>query len=243
MALPAALAQLTPALVRAGVRIGVSEEESNGLPFGVEGLDRLLPDHGLLRGGVVELAVKGSSGLLTSVALAAVRAVQGEVNGLGSSGVPWCAFVDPSLTLHAPGVAAAGVTLERLLVVRPSVEALSRVVIRLAESPAFSLVVVDTVGVPGRLLDVPLGTWSRLARRVSMALDGTKRSVVLLTDASVPRPLPLPVAQRIELERDGEEKLIVRVAKDFRGRVTPARSVVWTRRPPLAEVAAVVKAS
>jgi RecA/RadA recombinase len=242
MALPNALAQLAPALMRAGVRLGLSEEQGQGLPLGVEGLDRLLPDHGLHRGGVVELAVKGPSGLLTSVALSAVRAVQGEAQGLGSGPMPWCAFVDPSSTLHAPGVEAAGVSLERLLVVRPSVEALSRVVIRLAESPAFSLVVVDTVGVPGRLLDVPLGTWARLARRVSMALDGTKRSVVLLTDAAVPRPLPLPVAQRIELERDGEEKLIVRVAKDFRGRVTPARSVVWTRRPPLLE-ALPVKAS
>src|SRR3954468_7553284 len=131
MALPAHLLERLPtaSLRQHGVSIGQQAEGAfspGSAPFsrGVEALNRVLPDHGLPRGAVIELAIHGGSALGTSLGLAACRAAQQAAVERGGS-VPWCAFLDPSGTLYAPGVAAAGVELERLLVVRPSVEALS----------------------------------------------------------------------------------------------------------------------
>jgi recombination protein RecA len=237
MALPAALMDISPALVKAGVSLGESSateraREPQSLPFGLPALDQALPDGGILRGGVVELMIPGGSGLGTALSLAAVRSVQelGKLSGLRES-TPWCAFVDASASLYAPGVEAMGIELNRLLVVRPQVEGIGRAAIKLAESGVFGLVVVDTVGALGAGLDVSLKSFGRIVRRLSMAVDGTKNSVLLLTSSLQPRALPLPVAQRLELAHPTRERLVVRVAKDRRGRVTPPRSVVWARSP------------
>lgn len=186
------------------------------LPLGLEGVDALLPGGGLLRGGVVELMVRGGGALGTTLALGACRAVQRDGQG-------WCGFVDPSGTLHAPGVAGLGVELERLLVVRPPLEMLSRVVLRMAEARVFSLLVVDTAGVADLALDVHLGPWVRVVRRLALALQGTESTVLLLTSRSAPRPLALPVSQRLELERRSERELSLAVTKDPQGRVAPPR--------------------
>jgi hypothetical protein len=124
------------------------------------------------------------------------------------------------------------VDLERLLVVRPSVEALSRVALRIVESAACAVTVVDLLGVPGQPLSVNLTAWLRVVRRLAMGVDGTQSSVILLTDAAEQRPLPLPVAQRIELERPSEGKLSVRVVKDKQGRLSSPRSIAWARSGP-----------
>ena len=171
---------------------------------------------------MVELAVSGPSGLATSLALHAVRAIQLTEKDAPSGA--WCAFVDPSSTLYAPGVRGS-VSTSNGSVVRPPLEALGRMAVKLAESPVFSLVVVDMLGTLGRSLDVSLGVWGRIVRRLSMAVDGTRRSVLLVTDAKEQRALPLPVAQRIELSQPSSGKLGVRVAKDRRGRITQTREV------------------
>ena len=200
-----------------------SRPEEESFSLGIDALDAVLPDQGILRGAVVELAVLGSSALATTLSLHAVRSVQlAEKNATSKQ---WCAFVDPSSTLYAPGVRALGVDLERLLVVRPPLEALGRTALKLVESAVFSLVVIDTVGTLGRSLDVSLATWGRIVRRLSMGVDGTNRSVLLITDAKEPRALPLPVAQRIELSQPSAGRLGVRVAKDRRGRITGPREV------------------
>ena len=236
VALPAALAHLSPRLVQAGALEGEAQgPKGQPLPFGVEELDRLLPDGGLLRGGVVELSIAGS-GLGTTLALGAVRAFQEQrAASFGGSRKPWCAFVDPSGTLYAPGVAASGVALDRLLVVRPDVEAIGRVALKLAESAVFDLVVVDLLGTLGRPLELSLARFGRVVRRLAMAVDGTDKSVLLLTDALTPRALPLPVAQRIELTRPTAGRLLVRVAKDRRGRITMQRPIAWTRGSSVSE--------
>lgn len=187
-----------------------------------------MPDGGLVRGGVVELCAAGEGALGTSLGLAACAQAQAEARARGAH-TPWCAFVDPSGTLYGPGVAASGVELSRLLVVRPPLSALSRVALRLAESEAFAVVVVDLTGVVGGRVSVPLGTWPRVVRRLAMAVEGTGHSVLLLTREADRRPLPLPVAQRLELARPAADKLMVRLAKDQRGRISPARPVVWSR--------------
>jgi recombination protein RecA len=218
-------------------------EPVQGLSFGIAELDALLPDGGLVRGSVIELCAAGEGALGTSLGLAACAKAQADARALGHR-APWCAFIDPSSTLYGPGVAATGVELERLLVVRPTLAALSRVALRLAESEAFAVVVVDLTGVVGERVAVPLGTWPRVVRRLAMAIEGTGHSVLLLTREADRRPLPLPVAQRIEVSRPSADKLFVRVAKDQRGRVSAARPVAWTRagawaaasQPPTAEV-------
>jgi recombination protein RecA len=231
MALPAhLLEQLPAAFTQAGVHFGRPAQEPSshcGLSFGIAELDALLPDGGLLRGSVVELCTAGEGALGTSLGLAACAQAQAEA---GSSHTPWCAFIDPSGTLYGPGVAAAGVELSRLLVVRPPLAALSRVALRLAESEAFAVVVVDLAGVVGERVSVPLGTWPRVVRRLAMAIEGTGHSVLLLTREGDRRPLPLPVAQRLEVSRPAADKLMVRVAKDQRGRVAAPRPVAWTRQ-------------
>jgi recombination protein RecA len=229
MALPAHLLErLSPAFSQAGVRFArPAEGPPAGLSFGLPELDALLPDAGIPRGSVVELCAAGEGALGTSLGLRACAQAQAEARARGGN-TPWCAFVDPTGTLYGPGVAAAGVELTRLLVVRPPLGALSRVALRLAESEAFAVVVVDLTGVVGERVAVPLGTWPRVVRRLAMAIEGTGHTVLLLTRAADRRPLPLPVAQRLEVSRPSADKLTVRVAKDQRGRVSSPRSVAWT---------------
>lgn len=207
---------------------------SSGSPSGaLTRLDDLLPDGGLPRGAVIELTSAHGLARATSIALRACAAAQadarlrtGDVRTVGA----WCAFIDPWGTLHAPGVAASGVDLERLLVVRSPEGALARVAVRVAESRAFSVVVVDTVGVPGSELSasssgasrgdvVRLDRWGTVVRRLALAIERTDTTVLLVTDAAAARSMPLPVALRLELERRGDGPTIARVAKERHGRV------------------------
>jgi hypothetical protein len=229
MALPAHLAsRFSPALSRA---LRMASEPEAGVPgfgFGVEALDAILPDAGILRGGVVELSV-GEGVPATSLLLSACASLQ-KLHEKRGQELPWCAFVDPSASLYAPGVVDAGVRLARLLVVRPPSEAVARTALRLAKSPAFALVIVDTIGIAGARLSLPHEAWPRFVRRLALEVEGSERSVVLLTDRSVPRALPLPVAQRIEIQRPSLERLQVQVVKDRRGQVTAPRPVAWAGR-------------
>ena len=238
MALPATLLESLPTSVSLASALGQSVPSlSEHVRSLGSSLDEALPDGGLLKGAVVEVAVEGGAALGTSVALAACRAAQEEGRQRGGA-TPWCAFIDPAQSLYAPAVSQAGVELERLLVVRPTLRALSRVATRLVEAQAFSVVVIDTVGSPGSPLEVPIGSWTRVVRRLAIGVENTEASVVLLTDLEARRSLPLPVATRIELERSGVEQLSVRVAKDKRGRVSQSRKVHW--QPEL--IASVAKA-
>lgn len=225
MALPAEKAAFE---LPRGVFRASSAAAEHTLPLGIEALDAVLPGGGLPRGLVIELAVAGGASLATTLALRAFRSAQREAELAGGQ-APWCAFVDPARSLFAPGVAAAGVRLDRLLVIRPSLEALGRAALRVVESRAFAVVAIDTLGVPGNELDVALGSWPRIVRRLAMAIDGTQGTVLLLTDRDARRPLPLPVAQRIELMRPSEGELSVRIAKDRRGRVSSPKTIRWAR--------------
>ncbi|HVU01886.1 MAG TPA: recombinase A [Polyangiaceae bacterium] len=202
------------------------------LPLEIRGASfaNVLPDGGIPRGSVVEVQVSGGFSLATTVALSVCRAAQRSARETGGD-TPFCAFVDPSATLHGPGVVAAGVDPSRLLVVRPPLAALERTAIRLAESQAFAVVVVDALGVPGASVDVSLGHWPRMVRRLALGVEGSGSTILLLTDGEARRPLPLPVALRLEVSRPAEDRLTVRVGKDRRGRVSGPRSVVWTRPP------------
>ncbi len=255
MSLPA---RSLPAELHGLLRLGKdqpAEHRAKALPLRLgadpsrSALDAVLPDGGLPRGAVVELASPRVLGHATTLALRACSAAQSEARlrgGAGEhwmSGGAWCAFVDPWSTLHAPAVVASGVDPSRLLVVRTPLDALSRVVVRIAESRVFSVVAVDTAGVPGAASgrgadpqSVRLDRWATVVRRLALAVESTDTMVLLLTDATAHRSMPLPVALRLEIERvatsgsangasAASPALQVRVAKDRYGRVAPPKTV------------------
>jgi recombination protein RecA len=191
----------------------------------------------------VELASPYGLARVTSIALAACAAAQAEARLRGGEGTAgaWCAWLEPAhegaadqTSLFAPAVARAGVDLARLLVIRPSFEALARVAARAAQSRVFSVIVIDIAGVPGSTMGLRLDRWVNPVRRLAMAVEGMETTVLLLTDALAPRALPLPVALRLEVERAAPERLRLTVAKDRRGRVAPPRPVMLplTSAPP-----------
>jgi hypothetical protein len=194
------------------------------------GLEDVLPDGGLPR-GVVELTAPRALGGLTSVALAAVRSGQSRAH------TAWCAWVDPEGTLHAPGVEAAGIDRKRMLVVRPPRAQLGRIALKVVASGAFEVVVVDFDAVPGAALqaqDRPARerrpaskAWAPevLVRKLALAAEPSGTTVLLLTDSTRPRPMPWPVALRLELARPCRDELVVRVGKDRRGRVGVTKTV------------------
>jgi recombination protein RecA len=213
-------------------------ERAKVLPVRFGALDEILPDGGLPRGAVVEIAAPYGLGRATSIALAACASAQTEAKLRGGEGTAgaWCAWIEASNgsgapLLFAPAAARAGVDLARLLVVRPSPDALARTAARVAESRVFSVVVVDLAGVPGKRAEARLDRWVNPVRRLAMAVEGVESTVVLLTDALSPRPLPLPVALRLELERAAPGRLSVTVAKDRRGRVAAPRTLALPFAP------------
>ncbi len=193
-------------------------------------LGDLLPDGGLPR-GVVEFAAPHALGGSTSVALAAVRA--GQLRARSA----WCAWIDPEGTLHAPGVVAAGVDLDRMLVVRPPRAELARVAVKIVGAGAFEVVVVDFDAVPGASAEPSAAkvggavkkkkTWAPevLVRKLALSAEASGSTVLLLTDSMRPRAMPWPVALRLELSRPTRNDLVVRVAKDRRGRIGLMRTL------------------
>jgi recombination protein RecA len=213
------------------LRFAGDDERPRPLTLGWPQLDESLPDGGLPR-GIVELSAPGKLGGATSVALAAVR----EAQARGPNA--WCAWIDPEATLHAPGLVAAGVDLSRMLVVRPPRPLLGKVGVKLVAAGAFEVVVVDVdslgsssrdPGAPGVLAASPSRSrgWAPelLVRKLALAAEPSGATVLLLTDASKPRAATWPVALRLELSRPDAGSLVVRVAKDRRGRVGLARTV------------------
>jgi len=176
-----------------------------------------LPDGGLPR-GVVELTSPRALGGPARLAAVAVRAAQ------TSDARAWCAWIDPAGTLYAPGLATAGVDLARLLVVRPEARDVARVAVKVAQARAFDVIVIDadaleaSDGNRGWRGDV-------VVRKLALLAEEGGATVLLLTDARARRALPWPVALRLELARPGPEELLVRVAKERRGRVGSVRSV------------------
>jgi recombination protein RecA len=205
------------------------------LPLGISALDAVLPRGGLIQGSVIELQVQGAGSAATSFALCACRAAQQAGGQLLADDraqtfdaqKPWCAFIDASSSLFAPGVARMGVELERLLVVRPDVDAIERVAIRIAEAKAVSLLVIDLRGALGGL-PVASQRWPRTVRRLALAVRSLGTCVLVITPSEPRSALPLPVAMRLEFSRARRESFEIRVAKERSGRVSPACKIPWS---------------
>jgi recombination protein RecA len=198
------------------------------LRLGWEEMERALPDGGLPR-GVVELAavplarLSRASGT-TTIAIAAMSAVH------ASDAHAWCAWINPIPSLYAPALAQAGVDLDRLLVVRPSPQALARTAVKVAMSGAFEVVVVDALhhhrpfglsaaasGGPQKdLSGAPKDNGAVVVRKLALAAEECGTTSLLLTSALAPRAVPWPVALRVEVERR-PDALSLRITKDRRG--------------------------
>jgi hypothetical protein len=226
-------------------RLGVLQGTSSLMPspsvlgLGWDELERALPDRGLPR-GVVEVAARAwsspaasfQSGAFqnsgaTSIALAAIRSMQ------SSDECAWCAWmVSPEVpSLYAPAFVQAGVDLDRLLVVRPSRPALARTAVKVAASGAFGLVVIDAQHAhdlayakasksqqSAPKYDAKYDGGAVVVRKLALAAEESGTTSLLLTSAAslASRPIPWPVALRLEVERR-PESLAVRVTKDRRG--------------------------
>ncbi len=193
------------------------------------GLGEVLPDGGFPR-GVVELTAPRSLGGATSLALASVRA--GQARGRDA----WCAWVDPEASLYAPGVLRAGVDLTRLLVVCPDRGSFGRTAVKVVQSGAFEVVVLDVDAIGGAPA-VPTKPAKKtiapevLVRKLALAAEPSGTTVLLLTDSTRHRAVPWPVALRLELERPRQAELSVRIAKDRRGRVGVAATIPFPLPP------------
>lgn len=196
--------------------------------MGIAAIDDVLPDGGFPCGAVTEIAVLPSMGQTTSLALRLCAFAQSQARTRGGESA-WCAWLDPSCTLYAPGVVAHGVTIQRLLVIRPPVSALARLAVRVVASQVFSVVVVDTVGVLGALVQTPLARWPNVVRRLALAAQASDICVVLLTDLQRSRSVSLPVALRLEVTQRSPDILSLGVTKERRGRITSLRDLAYTR--------------
>ncbi len=190
------------------------------LPLGWPELEQVLPDRGLPR-GVVEIASAPNRGGPTTLATRAVRAVH------AADDKAWCAWLVPARApaLYAPSLVLEGVDLDRLLVVRPEPAALARTAVKVGTSGAFDLVVVDAHGgLGGRLGARTRVDGAVVVRKLALAAEERGTTFILLTDAYDARPVPWPVALRLEVERR-PDSLSLRVTKDRRGRASAQRVV------------------
>jgi hypothetical protein len=73
--------------------------------------------------------------------------------------------------------------------------------------------------------NVNLDRWGSVVRRISIAIERTDTTVLLLTDGLASRAMPLPVALRLEIARGEPGRTTLRVAKDRHGRVGNALAI------------------
>jgi recombination protein RecA len=202
-----------------------------GLTVGIGSIDRALP-HGL-PGGVVEICAPAGLGQATQ--LSAALLVQAQRRGLGGlrrrEESAWVAWIDPAATLYAPGLAQAGLDLERLLVARPEADDIARTAVKLAQSHLFAALVVDRSGLPGAAIASTRTRWNTAVRRLALAAEESDITIVLLSTTSQASRDPLPTAMRLELSRCSRDRLRVAVTKDRRGHLPSPFSV------PLRELA------
>jgi recombination protein RecA len=178
---------------------------------------------------VIELAAPAGLGQMTTFALASCAQAQQESRCRGGASA-WCAWIDPEGTLYAPAVEAYGVDLDRLLFIRAPREKLAQVAVKVARSRIFSVIAIDVCALLGRSrASDSLAKWPNVVRRLAIGVERSDTIVLLLTDSDRARPMALPVAMRIDLERIREDRLGIRISKEKHGRTRGPSSIAWTR--------------
>jgi len=115
--------------------------------------------------------------------------------------------------------------------------------VKVVRSEAFDVVVIDLDSPPGSITADNEGLSRRGARsrdetievfvrKLAMLTTEVGVTVILLTDATVVRSSPLPVALRLELTRN-VRSISVRVGKERHGRIGLAKTVALDTKPGL----------
>jgi len=181
----------------------------SAIPSGHAELDVELPGGGWPRGNLTEILVdRGGLGEM-NLLLPALSAIS------GAGG--WLALVAPPWLPHAPAWAAAGVALERLVIVRAGRE-VGWCVEQLLVSGGFAAVLAW----PGEGID------ARALRRLQMAAEG-RRVFACLWRSTAAAQAPSPAPLRVLLDA-GDGRLAVRIIKR-RGRPATRPLVLSIPRP------------
>ncbi len=127
----------------------------------------------------------------------------------------------PDAPLCAYALRQLSVPLSRLLLVHAPPEDRLRLCVRSLKSGVFAGVILDLRGFD--LSRVLVGL-----RRVALAAEEHETSVIVLTEKSAPRPLPLPVAVRADVARHEalEQELCITVQRHMFGRYAPLSHVL-----------------
>lgn len=205
-----------PALWRARER-GQSAQPA-GLPTGFAALDRCLPGRGWPRRGLIEvLAGRHGIGEL-SLLMPALAALCAEQSG------GWLAWISPPYQPYAPALAAAGIDVQRVLVVRakPAVWAMEQALHSGACSAALGWV---SPREPSAL------------RRLQLAAEQSACLAVLFRHPDDSKK-PSPAVLRLALET-GCEGPVARIIKSRGGRPVSVQLDGPTNMPPDAKSASV----
>lgn len=181
--------------------------DREGVPSGLEALDGLLG--GGFPGGAVTVlsGVPGSGRMTLATALLARHTRAGRP----------VAWIDGRGTLYPPALAAAGVDLERVLMVRGGGARTAYAVEQIIESGAFGVVVASGLE---RLLG------PAVARRIQTSTEAARISTLLLLDPSAAGPIT-QAALKLQLSRRSGG-ILVEVEKDRSGRAAGRRAMVST---------------
>jgi cell division inhibitor SulA/protein ImuA len=197
----------------------------DAVPTGFTALDRCLPGGGWPRQGLIEvLADRCGIGEL-SLLMPALAALCGEDAAGDRHDAPasggWLAWIAPPYQPYAPALAAAGIDLRRVLVVRP------------AESASWAMEQALRSGACSAVLGWVAPCEFQVLRRLQLAAEQSQCLAVLFRGASDAEAAS-PAVMRIALEnrRDGLE---VRVLKSRGG---PPAAVQLGRLDPSAPAAA-----
>ena len=184
-----------PALWRAREQGGSAQP--TGLPTGFSALDRCLPGNGWPRQGLIEI-LSNQLGIGELSLLMPVLASLGAEQGGG-----WLAWVSPPYQPYAPALAASGIDVQRVLVVR-------------AQPAVWAMEQALHSGACSAALGWASPCKAQALRRLQLAAEQSQCLAVLfrrLDDEATPSPAVL----RLALEA-GRKGLVVRIIKSRGGR-------------------------
>jgi protein ImuA len=112
---PTSLAGLRAWVARLEGRVDMGVSAAACVPFGVASIDAALPGGGLMRGALHEIG--GGMPADTGTASPGIEAALGLIAGIAARTQGTVLWIAPRLDLYAPGLAMAGLTADRLLIV------------------------------------------------------------------------------------------------------------------------------
>ena len=193
-----------PGLWRARERAGASAQPF-GRPTGYAALDRCLPGGGWPRQGLIELLTDHHGIGELSLLMPALAAICSSDEDGRDQGGGWLAWVAPPYQPYAPALAAAGIDLRRVLVVR-------------AAGPAeWAMEQTLRSEACGAVLGWANPRDMTVLRRLQLAAEQSRCLAVLFRPASASQQ-PSPAVLRIELQAAENDGLEVRVLKSRGGR-------------------------